>query len=1089
MNVCVDAQIRPAGFTALLFALAFLAAPENVLADDVDFNRDVRPILSDKCFHCHGPDANNQDSEFRVDSRENAIADLGGYAGIVPGDLEASELHARIHETGDLDHRMPPQDSKLSLTDQERETLDQWIREGAVYDKHWAFKRIARPKLPTVEQSSWPANELDHFVLKRLESEGQSPSQPAERERLLRRVTLDLTGLPPTLQEIEAFLNDHSDSAWERVVDRLLASEAYGEHMALAWLEAARYADSGGYQNDTHRTQWPWRDWVIQSFNKNKPFDEFTIEQLAGDLLDDPTDDQLLATAFNRNHRINNEAGIIAEEFRVEYVADRVETTSTVWLGLTVGCARCHDHKYDPIKMKDFYSLFAFFNQVPENGRDESKAPRPNLRVLTGGTKAELEQHEKAVRQFSDQLKHYVAEHNAAFEQWLAGEIADKKRSVAVDVPAALTHVVMHTAGDYRLYNARQKSKAKQPVFVGEGDDRPSPATTQLKGSATPGKGLLFHNRGYIRMARAHGESFDARQPQSWVVRFRPPEKLISYEGPLLTVMHEEDKRGYRISLQSSKEDRTKSKASLEIIEDGKSIDVVSKEPIVEYPGSACLVITSEGNGAEGVRFYVDGEEVETEILSDNLDWTDGQLKRDLLIGARSTKDADDGLRGSTFRYGVIEDVQIYVSVLDAKQVRAICDAPPHELLLASYSDAARETLRTHYFIDSDPAFSELRRKLGQADDARQAFEEKAITMVSVMQDRQETRETFVLDRGVYDKPIKEEPLGPKTLSSLPAMAPELPRNRLGLAKWLVDPSHPLTARVAVNRFWQNYFGRGLVATQEDFGSQGALPTHPDLLDWLASSFIESGWDIKALQKQIVMSATYQQSSRVTPELLQRDPKNELLARASRFRLSGQAIRDQALAVSGLLCETSGGPPVMPYQPAGLWDEVSAKGYKYIVGDGDDLYRRSLYTFWRRTVPPPSMMNFDNPTREMCSVRMSRTNTPLQALNLMNDPQFLEASRCFAQQMILGGGENLESRVSHGHRRLLSREPNEATWMILRAGHERYTKYFDSHPDAASDLISVGQSLIPEEIESKELAAMTLVASILLNLDETVTRE
>ncbi|MEM1225491.1 MAG: PSD1 and planctomycete cytochrome C domain-containing protein [Planctomycetota bacterium] len=1082
--------------TYVLLLLASFIASAVPAAETIDFNRDVRRILSDKCFHCHGPDASNQDSDFRLDSFASATDDLGGYAGVVPGDLAASELHRRIHEADDLSMRMPPDYAKLKLSEEEKAVLDRWIVQGAGYDQHWSFAPRRRPELPTVRDPTWTRNGLDYFVLKRLEDAGLKPSPPAERERLIRRVTLDLTGLPPTPDEVTSFFNDRDENAYGKVVERLLGSTAYGEHFALAWLEAARYADSGGYQNDIHRTQWPWRDWVIEAFNQNKPFDEFTVEQIAGDLLDDPTANQRLATAFNRNHRINNEGGIIPEEFRIEYVADRVETMATIWLGLTVGCARCHDHKYDPIPTRDFYSLFAFFNQVPENGRDGAKAPRPNMRILTAGSQTQLDSLTNDLRRAREAFEQFVEDHQEDFETWLKRETKSASQLPISRLPVATSHVLLN-AHDHELRDSRRGSK--RPEFIGDRDQWPVPVVKSVADGI--GAGFRFGERGFIRLKQPHGPSFDANQPHSWVVRFQTPEKLIGFENALLAVWDDKANRGYRIILSESGDSRRRSYASFQIVSQGTSLDVQMLDPLVEHAEPTSLVVTFDGTDASGVRMFIHGQPAETKIVANDLQWIDDPLGRPLLLGTRSEQDAKNGQRGATFRGGVLSDVEIYDEALQPSQALAIANASPHELLLANHRDSATDALRDHYFVDSGPEYARLSQRVIKSQQTLRDFESEAFTLVSVMQDGPTQRKTYVLDRGAYDNPRLDDPVSPATLEALPPMAADLPRNRLGLARWLVDPDHPLTARVAVNRFWQNYFGRGIVATQEDFGTQGASPTHPDLLDWLASEFVDSGWNIKRLQKIIVTSATYRQSSRVDEELLRIDPKNELLSRGARFRLSGQAIRDQALAAAGLLCRTIGGPPVMPYQPEGLWDEVSAKGYKYILGSGDDLYRRSLYTFWRRTVPPPSMMNFDNPTREMCSVNANRTNTPLQALNLMNDPQFLEAARCLAEQMLrnvrMTSLENkdiderdlLRQRLSLGHRRVLAREIDAPTLDVLVDAYQRYLRRFQTSPSDGKALVSIGESSLQPGVDIPQLAAMTMVASVLLNLDETVTRE
>ncbi|GAB5559160.1 MAG: hypothetical protein SynsKO_08070 [Synoicihabitans sp.] len=1052
----------------------------------IDFNRDVRPIISDKCFHCHGPDADNQKSDFRLDTREHAIADLGdAFFGIVPGDVEASDLHWRIWEDFEEDV-MPPVSSKLSLTDTEKHILDRWIEQGAPYDEHWAFKPVSRPELPDLSptHAARIANPIDAFITARLEDEELVPSRRAERETLIRRVTLDLVGLPPSLEAVEAFLADDRPDAWERVVDRLLASPAYGERMALVWLDAARYADSGGYQNDIKRSQWPWRDWVIQAYNANMPFDQFTVEQLAGDLLPNPSVDQRLATAFNRNHRINNEGGIIAEEYLVEYVADRTETTATVWLGLTMGCARCHDHKYDPITQRDFFELYAFFNGIPENGRDGDIAPKPNMTVYQGGSAEEHAAEKAKLARLTRELSTLFQESKPEFEIWVKDNESTQSDLLtqlrAGSAPAL--HLPFDMSGakgatpDVAHYDrsSRVNNPGARPTFQIETDF---------------GAGLKIGPGTYGRVSEPHGDAFDSSEPRSWLVHLQPPPRFAGSEGPVLVCAEANSLRGYRLMLEDVGDPDT-FRLSVQIAHDvreGNGLEVVTSS-IIPRKAFSRLAVTWDGSGsASGISIRLNGEEVNTETLLDELTVV-ATTSSELLIGARDESDAQERLRDSTLLNGIIDDVQIYDTRLSAQELSRLSQINPQHLMLAHPTTAGRNNLH-HLWFNETPGAVAAKQNLSDQEAVLKKFEEENVVLVSIMEEMAQPRPTYLLDRGAYDQPDKSEELLPAVPAALPGMDKSLPRNRLGLARWIVDPTNPLTARVAVNRYWQMYFGTGLVKTPEDFGSQGALPTHPALLDWLASEFVASGWDVKAMQKLIVMSETYRQSSRVTPELLEIDPANELLARGPRFRLSGQALRDQALAVSGLLAPLMGGPPVMPYQPEGLWDELSAKGYKYIEGDGPDLYRRSLYTFWRRTVPPPSMMNFDNTAREVCSVRLQTTNTPLQALNLMNDPQFVEAARGLAERMIIDGGSTAEQQIAYGHRTVLSRLPPEFTTEILATSYEDYLTHYREKPDDAAGLIATGESAPRADIDAPRLAAMTMVASVLLNLDETVTKQ
>jgi hypothetical protein len=757
-------------------------------AQEVSFARDVRPILATKCFPCHGPESAGREADLRLDRQLEPHADRGGYQVIQPGRPDASELYRRI--TASDDERMPPATSGRPLTEREQHTLRDWIAAGGTYEEHWAWTVPRRPALPAVQRADWAENAIDLFVLAQIEVRGWQPSAAADKTTLLRRVTLDLTGLPPAPGEIEAFLQDIRPDAYERLVDRLLSSPRYGERMAQEWLDAARFADSGGYQGDILRTMWPWRDWVIRALNGNMPFDQFTIEQMAGELLPQPGIDQRIATGLHRNHRINDEDGIILEEFRVEYVADRVDTTATVWLGLTMACARCHDHKYDPLTQRDYYALFAFFNNIAEEGRGHGNSP-PVLSLFTPAEQQRLD----AIQQRLSQL----------------------------------------------------------------------PSEPQNAGAA-----------------------------------------------------------------------------------------------------------------------------------------------------------AEDEIKALT---------------------------------------AERDKIQ------------------------------QAAPSTMIMQERSERRPTHILVRGAYDHP--GEIVEPEFPSALPSPSHDLPRNRLGLAQWLVDANNPLTARVTVNRLWQTHFGTAIVATPEDFGTQGELPTHPQLLDWLAVELMSSGWDIKAMQRLIVTSATYRQSSQGTPESFAQDPHNRWLARGARFRLSAESIRDQALAASGLLVERIGGPSVRPYQPDGLWKDLASNSLEYDLSPGGDLYRRSLYTFLRRTIPSPQMSVFDAPNREVCTVRRSRTNTPLQALVLMNDPTYVEAARALAQRVLREAGASDAQRVQYAFRLLTARAPDVDEQTRLVQALAAYRARYAAAPQAARALIAVGQSPPGSDSSDQdvELAAMAAVAGALMNLDEVVTRE
>ena len=794
---------------ALVWMLAaILCCPAAARCDEdqvraVDFDRDIRPILAERCVRCHGPDARTRKADLRLDLRASVYLDRGGYRVVDEQHPEQSELLLRI-TTDDPEMRMPPADApaKDQLTQQQIDLLARWLKQGAPWAQHWSFVPPERPQVPRVDDIAWPRSGLDYFVLKRLESEGLMPSPPADGLRLLRRATLALTGVPPTVDELDLFLADSSPDAYEQAVERLLASPRYGEHLTLAWLDAARYADTSGYQADWERFMWPWRDWVVDAYNANMPFDQFTVEQLAGDLLPDATLSQRLATGFNRNHRTNDEGGSLDAEFEVEYVVDRVDTTSTVWLGLTTGCARCHDHKYDPVSQKEYYRLFAFFNNVPEKGIDGRK------------------------------------------------------------------------------------------------------------GAAVP----------YIEV----------------------PNQRIKVQ---LATLRERLRR-----------------------------------------------LQSQSGG-------------------DRVPQTD-QAKREIAA-----------LQGS------IKDLSA-----------------------------------------------------------------RTVTQVQVMQEMPQRRATYLLQRGAYDRPDKSEPLAASLPAVLGTLPTEVPADRLALARWLMSSENPLTARVTANRIWQFHFGVGIVSTAENFGTRGERPSHPQLLDWLATELVRLQWDVKAMHRMIVTSATFRQSSRVTPGLLLRDPANRLLARGPRQRLSGAAIRDHALFASGLLSQTMSGPPLKPYQPSGLWKELSFASGKtsvdfYVQDHGVSLYRRSLYTFWKRTVAPPRMSVFDGTGREMCRVRTELTNTPMQALTLQNDVTFVEAARHLAQRMLREGGRTPAERLGYGWRLVLGRSPDDDEIMLLEQALRNHLAIYNKRRDEALRLLSYGESQRDEELDVARHAAYTMIAQTMLNLDETITRD
>jgi hypothetical protein len=1069
-------------------ALAFLATPAGAAEKDlpatIEYNRDVRPILSDACYHCHGPDAARRKAGLRLDTEAGAFANLGGGTrAVVPGDPGRSEMIRRITSAED-EERMPPAKSGRKLTPRQVEILRRWVARGAKWQKHWAFLPPVRPPLPSVKDAKWVRNGIDFFILDRLEREGLHPSPEADRVTLLRRASLDLTGLPPTPAEVDAFLADTSPDAYERVVDRLLASPRFGERMAARWLDAARYADTNGYQSDGERFMWRWRDWVLDAFNANLPFDHFTVEQIAGDLLPSPTPSQRIATGFNRNHRGNAEGGVIPEEYAVEYVVDRVDTTCTVWLGLTVGCARCHDHKYDPIRQKEFYQLFAYFNNVPERGKaiKYGNSP-PLLESPTPDQQRRLDELDRRLCEAQTAFERLEPTLDAALRQW---EQAHTTLPPTPWSPAqgllAYFSLDGAAAGKFRdgteAYVPGRKGRAAEfdgRRFLDVGDVGPF------------GFYDKFSLAAWIWPARK-----DPHKPEAPAKEQKPEAPAKEAQGGVIVSRMTDAPQadGYSLHLVDG---RLQVNLVKRWLDDALRVETERSLPAESWHH---VLMTYDGSRvAVGIKVYVDGRPEKLRVLLDDLNQS-FHTKEPLRIGGGAGP-------GGRF-HGAIQDVRVWNEAIRPEDAEVVATPEDIDEILAvpaerRTSGQARK-LRAWFLEKKAPeSMRQAAREVDRLRRQREALWE-SIPTTMVMEEMPRPRETHVLLRGAYDKPgEKVSPGVPAVLSPLP---PGAPNNRLGLARWLVDPANPLTARVAVNRWWQMYFGTGLVKTVEDFGSQGEWPTHPELLDWLAAEFVRPsplplspggrgvgvrGWDVKAMQRLIVTSATYRQASRVTPALWQRDPENRLLARGPRVRLPAETIRDQALFASGLLVEKVGGPSVKPYQPAGLWKELADTDY--VPDRGANLYRRSLYTFWKRTVAPPAMVTFDASPRETCVVRETRTNTPLQALTLMNEVAFVEASRMLAQRAMKEGGPTPEERIALAFRLCTSRTPRPAERKVLLEdfGHQ-LTHYRQDRP-AALKLLDVGEAPRDGGLDPCELAAYTAVANLILNLDEVVTKE
>jgi len=1067
----------PVVVSLILAAVASIRAAE----PRPTFNRDVRPILSDKCFVCHGPDAAQRQADLRLDRREDAVQARETPA-IVPGDPDRSELIRRILSM-DPDLQMPPPQSRLSLTTAEQETLRRWIADGAAYERHWAFlppQPVVPPDSPAGAAVRQP---VDAFLLQRLEREGLTPEPEADRITLLRRVSFDLTGLPPSPEEVAAFLDDPSADAFERVIDRLLASPRYGERMATPWLDAARYADTNGYQTDGPRFMWRWRDWVIDAFNQNQPFDEFTIDQLAGDLLEieqggtaHPTvaSARRIATGFNRNHRGNAEGGIIPEEFRIEYVVDRVETTSAVWLGLTLGCARCHDHKYDPVSQREFYQLFACFNQVPEPGKYiRNSNSMPYLPAPTLEQQRQLAQLDQQVEQARLDWAAREPELKAGLSRCVAELAAGTE--VAWDEVSGL---VTRLSFDGNLANTGSEVPAAGDSSF---TDRGLPATFA---PGRIGTALTLTGQAQIESAAA----LDFGEDEVFAISLWVKPEGTGAMTILARMDHENSSRG--IELRREADGRLQALFSGRILDD--LIRVESADPLPAGAWSHVLVSYDGSSAARGVGIRINGEPqrvtIRTDLLSNPI-----RVKTPLRLGG--------GGSAGPF-VGALDELRTYRGHLPEETARSLAAGTSLSEIArrgAQANSAETARLREYYLAVHAPESLRRTRQYLRDAEARRAAFLASIPTTMVMEDQQQVRETFLLKRGEYDKP------GERVEPALPAVLIPVGRdtqltNRLQLARWLVSPENPLTARVTINRLWQSLFGSGLVRTPEDFGTQGEVPSHPELLDWLAVEFsgtvpgrVPRAWDVKRLVRGIVSSTAYRRSSEQRGLSARRDPENRWYARGPRFRLPAEMIRDAALAASGLLVEVVGGPSVKPYQPPGLWEELSAEAVPgpfavYVPDQGANLYRRSLYTYRKRTVPPPALALFDASPREACRVSLPRTNTPLQALNLMNDVTYVEAARVLAERVLREGDSSPSARMTWLFRQILSRPPRAGELAVLMTGFERRRAHYQKHPEEAERLRSQGQFPVDRSVPAPDVAAWLATASVLLNLDEFVMR-
>ncbi len=1054
-------KLTVAGILLLVSGVGTLTISAATKAGEISYNRDIRPILLDNCFACHGPDSAARKASLRLDSFEAATAPRKeSKPAIVPGRPEDSEAIRRIC-TSDQDDLMPPPKSKKVLRSEQKELLRRWVVEGAKYEAHWSLIAPVRPALPAVQAGSWVKNPIDAFVLARLEREGLSPAVEADRATLARRLSLDLTGLPPAPALVEAFLKDTSSNAYEHLVDELLASERYGEHRARYWLDAARYADSNGIHFDNFREIWAYRDWVINAFNKNMPFDEFTLEQLAGDLLPRPTMEQRIATGFNRCNMTTSEGGAIDEEYLVLYARDRTETTAAVWMGITANCTVCHDHKYDPMKQREFYEMSAFFNNTTQPAMDGNKRDTPPIIVVpTRQDRGRWEEMPELKRVAKNKVDRRRQGSLDDFNNWLAkAEPAQILESVPVEgmVFAAPLKENLQPSISV-LVNGYPKALALGESYGGIVAPTAF-VTSKANVPAIPEAGDFERDQAF---------SFGA-----WV-RLNPDNK----NGALFARMDEDDAyRGWDLWLDGGR-------PATHIVNKwpDNAIKVISKKEIEPNKWTHVFVTYDGSSKADGVSIYIDGKLQEMERPSNKLEGTI-KTKVPLKIGQRS--------KGSAVEKAGLQDLRIYSRALKAGEVLALKDKPRLAYLVSKpasqRTDEEQKAVFDAYLNGYDAEYMSVARAYAALEQEERDIKQRG-TVAHIMNEKEQEAMAYVLYRGEYDK--RRDKVQPGTPKMFPAFNDDLPRNRLGFAKWLMKPEQPLTARVTVNRMWQELFGTGIVRTSGDFGVSGELPSNQELLDWLAVEFRESGWNVKHMYKVMAMSAAYRQAAVVTAEKLAKDPDNRWISRGPRFRMDAEMVRDYALCVSGLLSPVIGGPSVRPYQPEGVWETVGMPESNtriYKQDSGEKLYRRSLYTFWKRMAPPPSLDVMNAPSREVCTVRRERTNTPLQALATLNDVQYVEAARSLAERCLKDCGSG-QDRIDYLARRVLSRPLRaEERGVVERVLADLEAHYQEAKGDAEA-LIKVGETSADPKLEPAQLASYTMVANELLNLDEVLNK-
>ncbi|MDX2190613.1 MAG: DUF1553 domain-containing protein [Bacteroidota bacterium] len=1078
---------------------SILIAKADSLPQKVDFNLHIRPILSDKCFNCHGPDEKKREAGLRLDNLEGATTSIEGRKPISPGNLSKSEVFHRIMTT-DKRLIMPLHSSNLVLSDLEKATIAKWIKQGAEYKPLWSLLPIEVSNIPEVKNKAFVKNEIDNFILQKMEFNGLNPSKEAPKEVLIRRLSLDITGLPPTIEAIDSFLNDNSANAYEKQVDKYLKSPHYGEKMAYDWMDVARYADSHGYQDDGYRNSYHWRDYVINSFNQNKPYNEFTIEQIAGDLLPYATKDQLIATGFNRNHAQNKEGGIIDEEFRVEYVLDRVNTIGKAYLGLTVECARCHDHKFDPITRKHYYELSAFFNKGNEAGWIPNFAtPGPTLTIYTKLEQKKLDSISLLINEKQKELSEYMKQNQSKVLEW------KKNGSVQIESGLkALFHfdtikAVTITKNEWNWSKNKMENKKIKSTGELNAANKDLKAdinieTKIVKGRLNNALELIQDKPIYLYDNQGIYERYEDFTFAFWInpKNNNPQGQIIFSRAKSIY----DANAGFELILDK---DSTLLFRMIARFRDNM-IEIKSNDKI-DFNRWNHIALSYDGSSkAKGVKLYNNGKLMETKTLIDGL--TKG-FKLPYVFAKRYKEFISDGkgnfdyLKQGDFKIGAQDGNYKFPSISKAAFDEFYIysrELVPDEIKLLSQlknpiqiADTKSKDITKVYFETSDLNYIKLKKELIKLKLSKNEIETNAEDIMISADGNNRT--TYMLERGVYD--AHGDTVSASTPQViLPFDNKKYPKNRLGLAQWIVDKDNPLTPRVTVNRYWQIFFGQGIVTSSGDFGNQGSLPSHPELLDYLASELVNSNWNIKNLVKKIVMSHTYRQSSKIEPQMLQKDPYNTFYSRAPRFRLPFELIRDQALAASGILNDTIGGLSVFPYQPANLWEEKTSGRFLafYTQSHGKDLYRRSLYTFFKRSAPPPTIMTFDASDRSYCTVKKSNTNTPLQALVLLNDPQLLEAARVFAEKIVANGGNTLENRITYAFRLITSRTPTRKEIEILVNQYQYELARFKNNPKQVAGFLNNGEYGINRKLNPFELAAFSVIAHTLLNLDEVINK-